>query len=63
MLAQVSQAKAHNLRIIPIILGIFGYTYGSLLGVFFVGMLTKTRGNDTGNLAGAWRRVSWRWRS
>ena len=41
-----------NLRIIPIVLGIFGYTYGSLLGVFFVGMLTKTRGNDFGNVVG-----------
>ncbi|HPA21252.1 MAG TPA: sodium:solute symporter [Verrucomicrobiae bacterium] len=37
-------------RIIPIALGIFGYTYGSLLGVFLVGMLTRTRGNDFGNL-------------
>ena len=39
-----------NVRIIPIVLGIFGYTYGSLLGVFFVGMLTKQRGNDFGNV-------------
>src|SRR5438105_7898433 len=39
-----------NVRIIPIVLGIFGYTYGSLLGVFFPGMLTKTRGNDSGNI-------------
>jgi len=38
-----------NVRIIPIVLGIFGYTYGSLLGVFFAGMLTRTRGNDRGN--------------
>jgi SSS family transporter len=37
-------------RIIPIVLGIFGYTYGSLLGVFLVGLLTKKRGNETGNL-------------
>ncbi len=37
-------------RIIPIVLGIFGYTYGSLLGVFLVGMLTKSRGNDFGNI-------------
>lgn len=36
-------------RIIPIVLGIFGYTYGSLLGVFLLGMLSKNRGNDTGN--------------
>lgn len=43
--------KAHNpsLRIIPIILGIFGYTYGSLLGVFMAGLFTKSRGNDFGN--------------
>ena len=41
----------HNpaLRILPIILGIFGYTYGSLLGVFMVGLFTRSRGNDTGN--------------
>ncbi len=37
-------------RIIPIVLGIFGYTYGSLLGVFLIGMLTKTRGSERGNL-------------
>ncbi|MEO7317351.1 MAG: sodium:proline symporter, partial [Chthoniobacteraceae bacterium] len=42
---------SHNpaLRILPIILGIFGYTYGSLLGVFMVGLFTRSRGNDTGN--------------
>src|SRR5713226_5305362 len=39
-----------NVRIIPIVLGIYGYTYGSLLGVFFAGMLTRTRGNDRGNI-------------
>ena len=42
--------KNPGLRIIPIILGIFGYTYGSLLGVFFAGMLTRQRGADNGNL-------------
>lgn len=43
--------SAHNpkLRILPIILGIFGYTYGSLLGIFMVGLFTKTRGSDLGN--------------
>jgi SSS family solute:Na+ symporter len=43
---------SHNpqLRILPIILGIFGYTYGSLLGVFMTGLFTKTRGNDFGNV-------------
>jgi Na+/proline symporter len=42
----------HNpkLTIIPIALGIIGYTYGSLLGMFLIGMLTRTRGNDRGNL-------------
>ncbi len=42
----------HNpkVRILPIALGIFGYTYGSLLGVFLLGMLTKSRGRDFGNV-------------
>src|SRR5437660_4244036 len=39
-----------NVRIIPIVLGIFGYTYGSLLGIFLCGMLTKSRGNNFGNI-------------
>lgn len=39
-----------EIRIIPIVLGSFGYTYGSLLGVFLVGMVTNTRGSCTGNL-------------
>lgn len=44
--------SSHNpqLRILPIILGIFGYTYGSLLGVFMVGLFTRTRGSDAGNV-------------
>ncbi len=37
-------------RILPIVLGVFGYTYGSLLGIFLLGALTKNRGSDTGNL-------------
>ncbi|HEU0274240.1 MAG TPA: sodium:solute symporter [Candidatus Udaeobacter sp.] len=39
-----------NVRIIPIVLGIYGYTYGSVLGIFLAGMLTKSRGNDFGNI-------------
>jgi Na+/proline symporter len=39
-----------NVRIIPIVLGIYGYTYGSVLGIFLAGMLTKTRGNNRGNI-------------
>src|SRR5213595_3193683 len=38
-----------TVRIIPIVLGIYGYTYGSVLGIFLAGMLTNTRGNDHGN--------------
>ena len=37
-------------RIIPIVLGIFGYTYGSMLGVFLCGMLTRSRGSERGNI-------------
>jgi Na+/proline symporter len=39
-----------TVRIIPIVLGIFGYTYGPLLGVFLCGMFTKSRGNNAGNI-------------
>lgn len=44
--------KAHNpdLSIIGIILGSFGYTYGSLLGIFMVALFTKSRGSESGNL-------------
>ena len=41
-----------NLTIIPIALGIIGYTYGPMLGMFLIGMLTKTRGNNLGNILG-----------
>ncbi len=43
--------KAHNpsLSIIGIILGSFGYTYGSLLGIFMVALFTRNRGSETGN--------------
>ena len=43
--------KAHNpgLSIIGIILGSFGYTYGSLLGIFMVALFTRNRGSDFGN--------------
>ena len=41
-----------SLTIIPIAIGIFGYTFGSLLGVFLIGMLTRSRGADLSNIAG-----------
>ncbi len=37
-------------RIIPLVLGVLGYTFGSILGIFLVAMFTKTRGNDFGNV-------------
>jgi Na+/proline symporter len=39
-----------NITIIPLALGILGYSYGSLLGVFLLGMLTETRGGDRSNV-------------
>jgi Na+/proline symporter len=39
-----------NVTIIPLALGILGYSYGSLLGVFLLGVLTRTRGSDRMNL-------------
>lgn len=43
-------AKHPDAAIIPLVLGILGFTFGSLLGVFFVAVFTKTRGSDTGNV-------------
>jgi len=36
-------AKNPEAGIIPLVLGILGFTFGSLLGVFLVAVLTKTR--------------------
>lgn len=49
-ITSVYVVRDESARIIPIALGIFGYTYGSLLGVFLLGMLTKKSGTDKGNL-------------
>jgi SSS family transporter len=55
-------------RIIPIVLGVFGYTYGSLLGIFLLGLTTKDRGTERGNLiamaagfvaVGIWSGLPW----
>jgi SSS family transporter len=45
-------AKVHdpNLRIIPVVLGIAGFILGPMLGVFLIGMFTRGRGSDRGNL-------------
>ena len=39
-----------NITIIPLALGVLGYGYGSLLGIFLLGVLTKSRGNDIANV-------------
>jgi SSS family solute:Na+ symporter len=39
-----------KLTIIPIAIGILGYTYGALVAVFLIGMLTRTRGADGSNV-------------
>jgi Na+/proline symporter len=39
-----------NVRIIPVVLGIAGFILGPMLGVFLIGMFTRTRGSDTGNI-------------
>src|SRR5205823_1251371 len=44
--------KDAKLTIIPIAIGILGYTYGALVGVFLLGMLTGTRGRDGTDVVG-----------
>lgn len=39
-----------NMGIIPLALGVAGFVLGPMLGVFLVGMLTRTRGSDVGNI-------------
>ncbi len=41
-----------NITIIPLALGILGYGYGALLGVFLLGVLTERRGHDVANVFG-----------
>lgn len=50
LLTAYVKAKHPELSIIGIILGSFGYTYGSLLGIFMVALFTKNRGSDIGNI-------------
>jgi SSS family transporter len=50
-LAAYSVIKDPHLTIIPIAIGILGYTYGALLGIFLLGMLTTARGSDRTNVA------------
>jgi SSS family transporter len=50
-LAAYSVLNDPRLTIIPIAIGILGYTYGSLLGIFLLGMLSSRRGRDGMNVA------------
>jgi len=50
-LAAYSVLHDPRLTIIPIAIGILGYTYGSLLGIFLLGMLSSRRGHDGMNVA------------
>jgi Na+/proline symporter len=45
-------AKVTNpdVRIIPVVLGIASFILGPMLGVFLLGMFTRSRGSDRGNL-------------
>jgi Na+/proline symporter len=45
-------AKVRNpdVRIIPVVLGIASFILGPMLGVFLLGMFTKRRGSDAGNI-------------
>lgn len=45
-------AKVTNpdVRIIPVVLGIAGFILGPMLGVFLIGMFTRGRGSDRGNI-------------
>src|SRR3981189_569018 len=49
-LAAYAVLQDSKLTIIPLALQSFGYAYGSLLGVFLLGMLTKRRGRDGTNV-------------
>jgi len=45
-----AKVKDPNVRIIPVVLGIAGFILGPMLGVFLLGMLTRGRGSDVGNM-------------
>ena len=42
--------KDPKIRLIPLVLGIGNYILGPMLGVFLLGMLTRRRGSDVGNI-------------
>lgn len=50
--AAYMNVKDPNMGIIPMAIGVAGFVLGPMLGVFLVGMLTRNRGSDTGNIIG-----------
>jgi solute:Na+ symporter, SSS family len=45
-----AKVKDPTIRIIPVVLGIANFILGPMLGVFLIGMYTKRRGSDRGNV-------------
>jgi SSS family transporter len=45
-----AKVRNPNVRIIPVVLGIASFILGPMLGVFLLGMFTKSRGSDAGNI-------------
>jgi len=45
-----AKVKDPNIRIIPVVLGIAFFIIGPMLGVFLIGMFTRNRGSDVGNV-------------
>ena len=45
-----AKVTSPDLRIIPVVLGVAGFILGPMLGVFLIGMLTRGRGSDRGNV-------------
>lgn len=45
-------AKNPDVEIIPLVMGIMGFTFGSILGIFLLAIFSRTRGSDMGNLVG-----------
>jgi SSS family solute:Na+ symporter len=45
-----AKVRDPNVRIIPVVLGIAGFILGPMLGVFLLGMITRRRGSDLGNM-------------
>ncbi len=45
-----AKVTSPDVRIIPVVLGIAGFILGPMLGVFLIGMFTRNRGSDEGNV-------------